>query len=110
MTAPSSDPPADASAAAQPALPPAMQAALGDFLLALRVEAGLAANTLKAYRSDLERFLHWSVPRGLQSFQALDADQIIDFLDAERAAGRAVRAAHRRALPCPPRRTHVALR
>lgn len=72
-----------------PPLPPALEDPLRDFLLALRVEAGLAANTLRAYRGDLERFLASCHARGVGTFQRLQAEHIIDFLDAERAAGRA---------------------
>ena len=78
----------NSSNASQP-LPDGLGDPLRDFLLALRVEAGLSANTLRAYRGDLERFLQWTQPRGLTSFQDLDAEHIIDFLDEERAAGRA---------------------
>ena len=70
-------------------LAPSLEDPLRDFLLALRVEAGLAANTLRAYRGDLERFLGWCGPRGVTRFSDLEAEHIIDFLDGERDAGRA---------------------
>ncbi len=78
------------SAASDPKpLPKELTDPLRDFLQALRVEAGLSANTLRAYRGDLQRFLRWWVPAGYSSFQQLEAEHIIDFLDHERLQGRA---------------------
>ena len=70
-------------------LPPAFRAALTDFLEALRIEAGLAANTLHAYRSDLTAFLAWAARRGLSEFGELDARALVDHLAVRRAAGQA---------------------
>src|SRR5688500_11968433 len=78
-----------ADGAGAPALPPAFAADLADFLEALRVEAGLAPATLRAYRGDLARFLGFAARRGAQRFAAIDADLVVDHLADLRAAGRA---------------------
>lgn len=70
-------------------LPPALADGLADFLEALRVEAGLASNTLAAYRSDLRRFLDRAAHLGLRDFSGIDAGLIVDHLAGLRAAGRA---------------------
>src|SRR5688572_15353653 len=44
---------------------------LADFLEALRVEAGLARNTLTAYRGDAARFLAFAAERGARRWEAL---------------------------------------
>lgn len=58
-----------------------------DFLVALRAEAGLARTTLRAYRSDLEAFLGHLTERGSRTFEAIDADAIVDYLGHRRASG-----------------------
>jgi integrase/recombinase XerD len=68
---------------------PLLAAGLEDFLLALRVEAGLARNTLVAYRSDLERFLSWASARGIQRFDAITSSHVVDALAERRASGMA---------------------
>ena len=60
---------------------------LEDFLLALRVEAGLSRNTLVAYRGDLLRFLAWATQRGVKSYGEIDAALVVDSLSERRAAG-----------------------
>lgn len=60
---------------------------LEDFLQALRVEAGLAANSLRAYGAALRRFLIWCERRGLKSWEAIDGDTVVDYLGARRAEG-----------------------
>lgn len=65
----------------------AVVAPLEDFLEALRVEAGLARNTLLAYRRDLESFFRWGAARGLTGWDEVDADLVLDHLAALRAAG-----------------------
>ena len=68
-------------------LPPALRADLADFLEALRVEAGLARNTLAAYRSDLLAFLGWAVGVGVARMAEVDAARVVDWLAERRAAG-----------------------
>ena len=70
-------------------LPAALSAGLEDYLDALRVEVGLARNTLRAYRGDLERFLAWCTRRGLERWDDIDREVVIDYLDARRSEGAA---------------------
>jgi len=58
-----------------------------DLLVALRAEAGLAANTLQAYRRDLVRFLHRARESGVARFEEVDATLVVDHLGELRAAG-----------------------
>ena len=60
---------------------------LEDFLQALRVEAGLARNTLAAYGASLRRFLAWATRSGRESWAELDADAVVDYLSHRRAEG-----------------------
>src|SRR5262245_63416714 len=60
-----------------------------DFLLALRVEAGVAKNTLLAYRGDLERFLAFARARGLARWRALDLELVVEYLESLRRRGAA---------------------
>ncbi len=68
-------------------LPPALRDGLDDYLLALRVEAGLSRSTLAAYESDLSLFLTWLAARGVKSYDALDTDTIVDWLAHRRDGG-----------------------
>ncbi len=61
---------------------------LAGFLETLRVEAGLARNTLTAYRTDLRGFFAWAVDRGLHAPEDISAESVVDFLAAQRAVGR----------------------
>lgn len=81
-------PPADALAS-EPEIAPRLRPGLDDFLLALRVEAGLARNTLAAYRGDLMRFLAWATRRGVKHYADIDAALVVDSLAERRAAGMA---------------------
>jgi len=74
---------------ARPPLPAPLREGLEDYLLALRVEAGLARRTLSAYRSDLERALAWFGERGCADWAALGPEDVVDFLAARRAGGAA---------------------
>ena len=60
-----------------PALPPGLAGSILDFLDAMRVEAGLARNTIAAYRTDLEGLGHWLGQRGVIDWSDLDEDRII---------------------------------
>lgn len=68
-------------------LPPALRDGLNDYLLALRVEAGLARATLAAYESDLSLFLTWLSGRGIKSYEQVETDTIVDWLAHRRDAG-----------------------
>jgi len=70
-------------------VPPALRAALDEFLEILRVEAGAAANTLQAYRRDLVAFLRWLGERGCKTPAKLSAALVVDWLEKRRAEGRA---------------------
>ena len=70
-------------------LPPALRAALADFLEILRVEAGAAPNTLEAYRRDLTAFLRWAAGRGCKTPAKVDAARVVDWLELRRGQGRA---------------------
>ncbi len=76
-------------AAADRPLPRRMAAGLEDFLEALRVEAGLARNTLAAYRGDLTGFLRWAAERGVDRWEQIQPDQVVDYLGHLRLAGAA---------------------
>jgi integrase/recombinase XerD len=58
--------------------------AVGIYLDHLRVERGLAANTLAAYRRDLDRYLDFAAGRGLTDPAAVTESDIADFLVALR--------------------------
>ena len=60
-----------------------------DFLDAARVEAGLARATLAAYRGDLEQYGRWAGRRGLEGWEALTPEDIVQFLREQRRAGQA---------------------
>lgn len=59
-----------------------------DFLLALRVERGRSANTLKAYATDLRAYVAWLDDRGL-TIGEVDEDAITDYVNALKAGDRA---------------------
>lgn len=73
----------------QTSIPPSLKAGLEDFLEALRVEAGLARNTLASYRADLERFFRWAVRQGKQTAEEIEADLVVDYMAVRRAEGAA---------------------
>jgi integrase/recombinase XerD len=70
-------------------LGPRFARGLADFLEALRVESGLAENTLLAYRSDLARFLVFARARGVESWEALGLELVLAHLGELRAGGAA---------------------
>jgi len=65
----------------------ALAADVRDLLVSLRAEAGLAPNTLDAYRRDLVRFLRVAESRGVARFEDVDAALVVDHLGELRAAG-----------------------
>jgi integrase/recombinase XerD len=62
---------------------------LADFLEALRVEAGLAKNTLAAYRGDVERFLAFARERGVRRWRELAPELLVEHLERLRLGGAA---------------------
>ncbi|MEJ2182467.1 MAG: site-specific tyrosine recombinase XerD [Nitrospirota bacterium] len=59
---------------------------LGDFTAHLAVERGLARNTVQSYAADLGKFHAFLEQRG-KGLAAFGKDDIVDFLEQERAAG-----------------------
>jgi len=79
-----------ASLTGEPNGPVPLQPELRVFLDYLDVERGLAANTLAAYRRDLERFLRHLARRGDVHPDRLTPDDVLAFMGAEKARGLAV--------------------
>ena len=77
-------------------LPRALELDCQDFLESLRVEAGLARNTLAAYRRDLTQFLAWAAERGVERFGDLEPAHLIDHLAESRRGGAAEASVARR--------------
>ena len=65
---------------------PAATRALRRYLDYLAVERGLAANTLAAYRRDLERYLGWLAAAGVGDPAAAEPEHLAAYLGALRAA------------------------
>ncbi len=83
---------ADSSGPAQARAPvpsapvsPAARAALRRFLDYLAVERGLAANTLSAYRRDLQRYAGWLAAAGIDDPSRAEEQDLVAFLGALRA-------------------------
>ncbi len=72
----------------------AADAAIEHFLDALWMEKGLSANTLLAYRHDLEAFVGWLAARG-QTLADADRALILDYLADGLRAGKSARSAAR---------------
>lgn len=70
------------------------QRAIEQFLDALWMEKGSSANTLAAYRSDLEGFATWLQARG-STLAAVDRALLMEYLAAGLHAGRSARSAAR---------------
>ena len=60
------------------------------FLDYLTVECGLSVNTLEAYQRDLERFAAFVRADSTGDWNAVRAEQVVDFMVAEKARGLAV--------------------
>ncbi len=65
----------------------ALRLQLQSFLDYLRLECGLAENSMAAYRRDLERLLDFLFARGIFDWRNVRADDLSEFLASERAAG-----------------------
>ncbi len=70
-------------------LSPALAAGIEDFLDAGRLEQGLALASIRAYRSDLERFARWLARRGRSRWEQLETADVVDYLGDRRREGTA---------------------
>jgi integrase/recombinase XerD len=75
----------------RPELGSPLRGGMEDFLSAMRVEAGLARSTLRAYRGDLEGFLAHFQEHGGEGWEEIDEERVIAYLEARREAGAAER-------------------
>ena len=71
----------------RPALSRDVRDGMDDFLVAMRAEAGLARNTLKAYAADLHRFFAFAAEHGRVALKRIDPELVVDYLSARRAGG-----------------------
>ncbi len=69
------------------ALPPRLSDGIADLLQALRVEAGVARNTLAAYGRNTRRFACWAGARGAASWSEVSSSAVVDYLAHLREAG-----------------------
>ncbi|WKD61120.1 Tyrosine recombinase XerD [Corynebacterium ciconiae DSM 44920] len=65
------------------------------WLVHLRVERGLSANTLSNYRRDVQRYLSWLEVHNVEDLAAVDAPMVEDFVADIRRGGLSVRSAAR---------------
>jgi len=61
-----------------------MDELIDDFLQHLRLERGLAENTVRAYAVQLHRFAAWAQERDLQAWQQVKFDDLMAYLQHER--------------------------
>lgn len=64
-----------------------MQEPITDFLTSLRLELGLARNTVQAYGHDLQLFAEFLQSHGVQEWNEAERDDILDFLESGKLAG-----------------------
>ncbi len=63
-----------------PPIPAALRGPVETYLELLRIEGGLASNTLSAYRRDLEKFLRFLRHRGVAAFEKTTRESLSGFL------------------------------
>ncbi len=61
-----------------------MDELIEDFLQHLRLERGLAENTVKTYAVQLNRFVAWATKTGVNTWSAVDGEKLMAFLQHER--------------------------
>jgi len=60
---------------------------LEEFINYLTLERGLSPNTTSSYRSDLEKFIAFLLPKGRGGFEKVRREEVTDFLMAEKERG-----------------------
>ncbi len=64
------------------ALPKRLSVVLDDFSAYLKMELGRGKNTIDSYLSDILQFCEFAVKKGVSSFAEIDADILIDWVNA----------------------------
>ena len=77
-----------------------MNATVAEFLDHLRVERRMSANTLDAYRRDLDALVHWSEAMGYGDAASLDSERLRSFIAAEHRRGLIPKSLQRRLSAC----------
>ncbi|MEM7155152.1 MAG: site-specific tyrosine recombinase XerD [Myxococcota bacterium] len=75
---------------------PPLEVAVDDFLQHLRVERGLADNTLAAYGDDLTRFCEFAAERGCTTADAVDPPLVLAYASDQARQGHSARSQARR--------------
>ncbi|MBM3319714.1 MAG: site-specific tyrosine recombinase XerD [Candidatus Eisenbacteria bacterium] len=78
-----------------PGVPP-LRHALRDFLVHLKTERALAANTIESYRRDLERYTRFLEEEGVVEPEAIGPEEVARFAEREGRAGLSARTLARR--------------
>ena len=73
---------------------------VAEFLDHLRVERRMSANTLDAYRRDLEALVHWASGVGVDDVALLDGERLRAFIAAEHRRGLTPKSLQRRLSAC----------
>lgn len=77
-----------------------MNRAVAEFLDHLRVERRMSANTLDAYRRDLDSLVQWSDSAGVDDVVSLDSERLRTFIAAEHRRGLTPKSLQRRLSAC----------
>lgn len=77
-----------------------MSSAVAEFLEHLRVERRMSANTLDAYRRDLDALVHWGSAMSVDDVASLDSERLRGFIAAEHRRGLTPKSLQRRLSAC----------
>lgn len=77
-----------------------MSRAVAEFLDHLRVERRMSANTLDAYRRDLDALVQWASSAGVDDVASLDGERVRAFIAAEHRRGLTPKSLQRRLSAC----------